>query len=381
MGRKLTQEEFIKQFNAEYGENYTLISDYVNTTTNISIKHNKCGFVFPIKPYDMKKLKQCACCANKIIVQGINDMWTTHPHIAKFLKNPNDGNIYCYGTHSKLCFMCPNCKKEYIKRPSEAFDKNGKLICSNCGDGFSYPEKFISNLLTQLGVSYIYQLNKSHFVWIGSYRYDFYLPKYNCIIEVHGTQHYTDCDNWRQSLEDIQQNDLDKFNLAKENNIDKYIVINAKYSNSDFLKSNILSSELNSLFDLSLIDWESCDKKAMNSLYIQSYSEWNNGNKDLNNIAAICGISLITTYRYLEKANKNKLCDFNRKEYAKKISDIGREKSAQKNRKKIRNKDQDVIYSSVTEASEKTGISRAYLKTCCENPKYTAKGDHWEFVN
>lgn len=380
MGRKLTQEEYEKIFNEKYGENYTLLSNYINNNTYIQIKHNKCGFDFPIKPYDMNKLKQCPCCSNKIVVKGINDMWTTHPHIAKLLKNPEDGYSHCYGTHEKLCFVCPICHKEYIKRPSETFDKHDKLKCSNCGDGFSYPEKFVSNLLAQLDVSYVYQLNKSYFEWIGEYRYDFYLPKHNCIIEVHGSQHYIGNANWRLSLEEIQLNDLSKLNLAKENSIDKYIIIDARYSDLEFLKENILNSELNSLFDLSIVDWKLCDKKGMSSSYVQVYTEWNNGCKDLDIIAAICGMSLITVYRYLEKANKNGLCDFNRKEYSENASNIGREKSAEKNRKKLRNKDKDIVYTSISEASKKTGISRTYLKTVCENPHYTAKGDHWEFV-
>ena len=93
--------------------------------------------------------------------------------------------------------------------------------CRLCDDGFSYPEKFVYNFLKQLNIPVITQLNKKHFSWIGSYRYDFYLNQCDCIIETHGKQHYID-DHGMDRLLKEQENDKNKEQLARNNGIQNY---------------------------------------------------------------------------------------------------------------------------------------------------------------
>ena len=145
MPKKKTQEEFATEFDEKYGNNYELLSEYVNSATHVKIKHIVCGYEFDIRPYDLAKLWSCPCCSNKVVVPGINDLWSTHPDIAKCLNNPMDGYSVCYGSHKKIEYKCPLCGKVDFRRTLDAFDKNGSLICSGCGDGFSYPEKYMIN--------------------------------------------------------------------------------------------------------------------------------------------------------------------------------------------------------------------------------------------
>lgn len=56
-------------------------------------------------------------------------------------------------------------------------------------------------------------------------KFDFYLPKYNLIIEYNGKQHYAqDGSGWGESLKDIQSRDLYKQNWCKNNNIQMLII-------------------------------------------------------------------------------------------------------------------------------------------------------------
>ena len=84
----------------------------------------------------------------------------------------------------------------------------------NCGDKVSYDEKFLSSILSQLKVDFATQLSKSTFNWCDKYRYDFYIPSLNMIIETHGIQHYEENKNWTMSLEEEQENDKIKKELA-----------------------------------------------------------------------------------------------------------------------------------------------------------------------
>ena len=73
-------------------------------------------------------------------------------------------------------------------------------------------------------------------------------------METHGKQHYEDgfkgCGG--RTLEEEQQNDKNKYELAIKNGIKQqnYIVIDCSKSDLEFIKNNIINSRLNELFNL-----------------------------------------------------------------------------------------------------------------------------------
>lgn len=144
-----------------------------------------------------------------------------------------------------------------VKNKQYSAFSNGQIANPNMlSDGVSIPEKFMWNILKQLSTEFIIQLNKLTFEWCENYRYDFYIPSLNMIIETHGMQHYEkgfeSCGG--KTLEEEQKNDRLKKELALNNNIKNYIVVDCRYSEFDWLKENV-SKELNEFFDLSNIDW------------------------------------------------------------------------------------------------------------------------------
>ena len=119
--------------------------------------------------------------------------------------------------------------------------------CPNCSDRVSYPEKFVINLFKQLGESI--ELQK-RFDWADLKRYDIYVPIHNMIIEVNGLLHYEpvylphtnkNYDKYKE-LAKVQLNDKEKYELALENNIINYIVIDARESNMGYIKNSILTN-------------------------------------------------------------------------------------------------------------------------------------------
>lgn len=153
----------------------------------------------------------------------------------------------------------------------ESFATNMRLnqrekdyYCSERGSG-SFPERFMKSLLDQLGIDYA---REKVFDWsagtgsnarMGQKRYDFYIPTTSTIIEVHGAQHY---DGGFESLggrtlAEEQENDLFKAELAKQNGIQHYIVVNAVSSDFKFLRNSVsTNADFTTCFNLSEIDWD-----------------------------------------------------------------------------------------------------------------------------
>ena len=128
----------------------------------------------------------------------------------------------------KIKVICKNCGTEITKTANQIHAN--KNVC-NCSKGISYPEKIICFVFEYLNI--VYEKEK-YFDWScldsdikKRKRYDFYLPKYNCIIEVHGSQHYQNTFSTigGRTLEEEQANDTLKEKLAKENGIEHYIIL------------------------------------------------------------------------------------------------------------------------------------------------------------
>ena len=203
---------------------------------------------------------------------------------------------------SYLC-KCLNCGYEKIIREQSLLRQNG---CTKCGDGVSYPEKFVINIFDQLNINIIVQ---KRFKWAGKKRYDIYIPSNNTIIEVNGGQHY---EQLYYSTEDEQENDKIKKQLAIKNGIENYIVIDAKQSSLKYMKQSILKSEINKICNLDKIDWKECDKNSQKSYIKEIYNEWNKENHlDTDELAKKYHRCKDTIQNYLRLGNTLGWCKYN----------------------------------------------------------------------
>ena len=226
-----------------------------------------------------------------------------------------DAKTHTYGSSKKIKVICPDCKETKEMVVSSIYKE--KSIACPCKDGATYPERLMIAILRQLNVDFKTQLTSTTFKWVGDRRYDFYLPEYNMIIETHGLQHYEQTRRkGAKTLEEEQANDKYKQELALSNDIDKYIVIDCRYSKLEWIKNNVLNSELVKLFNLSKIEWSKCEKFALPNLIKEVCEYWNNRGEweSVVDLAKIFNLNKETVRRYLYKGTELGWCHYDGKE-------------------------------------------------------------------
>lgn len=231
------------------------------------------GFEWVITESHLLDKHGCTICGGKTVERGINDTWTTNPDLAAMLVDNEVGYYYTQNSSHKTDWKCPDCGFVIKNKSFKDINQDG-LRCPRCRDGFPFGEKFVVSLLDQLQVNFYHRY---WFDWAGR-EYDIYIPDLKCIIEIHGRQHYETVHfNGKQSksLEYVQQNDMYKYQVAINNGIEKYIVIDARNSNDVWIKRSILNSELSQLYDMSNINWQECKSYAVTSLVKEACRLWN----------------------------------------------------------------------------------------------------------
>ena len=276
---------------------------------------NKCGWTEGwIEESHLLSDIGCSCCANQTAVLGINTIWDTDRWLCSLGVSEEDAKTHTRSSNKKVTVTCPECGK--TKDISIAKIYNRKSIGCTCGDGIKYPEKFMTSVLDQLGIEYVFQLTKTTFDWCENKRYDFYIPSLNTIIETHGMQHYEDC--WGKA-KDVQENDRIKYELALQNGIKDgdYVVIDCRYSDKEWVKNNILSSKLNELFDLEKrINWNKCEEFALKSNKVKEVCEYWNDRQEWETtkaLAEIFGLSRNAIIDYLKKGAGLGWCKYDTK--------------------------------------------------------------------
>lgn len=253
-----------------------------------------------ISESNLKHGSGCAVCSkNGFVVPGINSIRDLAPHMEKFLVNELDAIKYAPRSSLLLKCKCLDCGKEYTRSCAKINDYGVPCIC---GDGFSYPEKFISSVLSQLNIEFEpqYYLNNS------MYRYDFYLVDFNIILEVHGIQHYQQ--KWER---DEVQNDINKKDFAFSCGFtnDNYIVLDCRESNVDYIRTSLLESKLSKICNFDNVDFTQCAVFATTNLAKTASDLWNRG-ETIKNIADTLKVHKHTIIAYLKQGNDAGWCAY-----------------------------------------------------------------------
>ena len=122
------------------------------------------------------------------------------------------------GKDKKVLFR-HNCGFIFRTAPNNII--NGGTGCPKCSKTVSRGEKRIIRFLELYNIEYE---KEKKFNWSGLKRYDFFLPKYNLIIEFNGKQHYIENDFFELSLSQQQERDKEKYQMAQEHGIN-YLII------------------------------------------------------------------------------------------------------------------------------------------------------------
>jgi len=295
MGKKLTHEEFVNRVRKVH-EGYTVIGQYINCEHKVRVECDK-GHIWDANPKPLWNGTGCPYCAGQRAIVGETDLWTVRPDLAELLKNPAEGYQYCCNSHHKTMFVCPDCMCESVKCIGDVFLHG--FSCQFCSDGVSFPNKFGRAFLQQLPITnHICEYRPD---WAKPYRYDNYFVYHDneYILEMDGALHYKEVNNFGRTLDSVVEIDRVKTSMALNRGIN-VIRIECINTNSDYIKQNILLSELNNIFDLSNVDWELCEVKAQKNLIKESCVLYMSGIHDLRKIANILHIHNTTVCRYLK---------------------------------------------------------------------------------
>lgn len=302
---------------------YDWFSLSVHSGQEIWIKcDNKAHPDYDTRPDRFARGGRCPICTNKKIIAGINDIATTHSHLVKYFKNPDDAKQYSIHSGKKTWFKCHLCGLEKYTTIDAAFSKG--YSCDGCGDGVSYPNKFVTAMLMQLhsknnqivferekGFDWAFVLDNKYSRVKGHKYYDIYLPTYNVIIENFGGQHYIQVNfnrsNNVKSLNEEKENDRIKYELAIKNGISKdhYIVLDCRESDANYIKSSIMKSKLPEILGFSEhdIDWDACDEFCFRDLSLQACMLKNDG-YSVKDIMNKLHIAESTAYKYFRNGKR-----------------------------------------------------------------------------
>lgn len=237
------------------------------------------------------------------VQNGVNDIATVAPWMVPWFKDQDIPYTHTVTSKRKVDLICPYCGSEVKNKVIFNIYNYRKVVCPNCSDGISYPERFLSNVLTFCGINF--EFHKT-FSWSDNREYDFYIKKLNMIIETHGKQHYTN--TWSNGVDknytmSIKDNDVYKEKLAKVNNIQYYVILDCQKSDYMYIENSIKSSILPDYFDFSNVNWQDIGIKSSKSVFMNVIDSYCAGTIKAD-ILDMFKISDYTYYRYLKKARK-----------------------------------------------------------------------------
>jgi len=236
-----THESYIEEILPKIGNEYTILSTYVNDATKLKIRHNSelCNFnEFEMKPSKFLSGQRCPVC------QHVKSGKPTK-NLELFKKEVYDlvGKEYTIidgkyiNSHSKIKIKHNICNNEYSVSAKNFL--RGRR-CPFCNE--SKGEIKISDTLTTRNIIPIYQEQYSKLIdkYIKNYyipqmkfdgllglgngllSYDFYIPKLNLLIEYQGEQHERYIPGFHKTYDDFEkqlEHDRRKKEYAKLHNI------------------------------------------------------------------------------------------------------------------------------------------------------------------
>mgnify|MGYP000904632811 CR=1 FL=1 len=124
-------KDFKNKIKLKCGDDFELIGEYINSKTDVRIKHLSCGGEFNIKPYNFLTRKHCTICNKE---KTIKNKSKTHEEFVKEIKlifgdeytiltNYKNANTKIKVKHNK-------CGREYYVRPSSILEGTGCKTCS-----------------------------------------------------------------------------------------------------------------------------------------------------------------------------------------------------------------------------------------------------------
>lgn len=370
---RIIREKEFKEKLYEINPNLEITGKYINAQTKIEFKCNRCGEEHQISnPQSLIKLmSKCARCDSKRkLAIGLTDFATTHPQYAELFKNKEEAKTATHGSAMKFDIICPICKYEKKMKLSD-LTRHG-FSCPKCGDKVSYPNRFMTNLLCMLNIEYD---SEKIFNWSQNRRYDFVIG--NNIIEMDGGFHKG---STYKSYEECKKIDDLKDKMAIENGYN-IIRIECYKSEFDYIKNNVLKSELIKILELKDFDWIKLEKELINNNLVKLASDAFNKYKGIKNMSDIAESINMTTAKLcslLKTANKIGMSDYDVKLSGSGFYTVDKNNP---NKRKCICIETGKVYDSCVEAEREYNVPSDAVARVCRGERITVRNLHFDFLD
>lgn len=232
--RTMANDEFIRRSYLTWGNEYTILSSYINSNTLVKVKHNKCGNIYMTRPADFLRGHGCLKCSyvDRSPKIGVNQR-TPLSEVKKSIKDIL-GDQYIVltedseykGNRQRISIKHLLCGHTYKARYSDiSYSHTGCPYCSKFG-GLSSGEQIVSYVLKDY-----YHFNQDEDFYYGyvipdlkyknNLHFDFWLLKQRIAIEYDGKQHYIPINYFGglKAFQQQQKRDQLKDQYCKDNHI------------------------------------------------------------------------------------------------------------------------------------------------------------------
>lgn len=235
--RTKPQEDFISQAILLWGDKYDYSKvDYQGADKNVTIVCPIHGD-FQKKPYNHLSGQGCEKCSAEEISKRFRKPLDVFLSQARQVhgKKYNYKNVEYKNTDTPVEIICPN-HGSFEQTPYAHI--NLRSGCPYCHE--SKGERMTSQVLDELGIKYKREYSFDDCLGKKCRRlyFDFYLPKYNTLIEYDGKQHFEPLPNREYEFEETLERDEIKNNYAKNNKI-KLIRIPYTFNSPDLIKKEL----------------------------------------------------------------------------------------------------------------------------------------------
>lgn len=273
----------------------------------------------------------CSCCYNRIVVKGINDIPTTAPWMIPYFQGgKEEASQYTKSCSKMITPICPYCSrvKDIPVKINQIYNRHG--IACVCSDGLTYPNKFIYGLAEQLfhnGV--ITEYEREFPIEDKSYDMRIKVQDVNYLIEMDGGLNHGAVIIAHKKTKPISstlfRNDLIKDELAADNGF-PLIRVDCYESNFEYIKHNVLTSELARIANLDNINWTALEEFCCKNI-VKEVCEYKSTHPDLFSpeIGEVFHLTQSTIRHYLHTGNNLGWCKYDGKAEMKRRNSISKD--------------------------------------------------------
>ena len=230
-----TTEEWVKKANIVHNNKYDYsLTKYIQSSIKVKIICPEHG-IFEQKPFTHLRGSKCPKCSG--VYNYTTEEWIKRASIIH--NNKYDYSLAKYiNSFTKVKIICPE-HGIFEQLPENHIKEYGCPMCNN-----SIGEQKILKILKENNIDFEEQKKYKDLFFKKQLKFDFYLPKYNLLIEYNGRQHYNFIsffDKTRKDFLESRHRDWLKRKYAKHNNINLLTIPYWEFNNLE----NILKSKLN----------------------------------------------------------------------------------------------------------------------------------------